>query len=299
LTRLAVLRLPDPEIHIPVGAELILRVSGEARESANESRLNAGMAAAAEWLAAVPVRVTGGGGAAVADIINLAFRGSGEDVAEAFLGAGWSTADPLTARTFARSYRAFTEMQPYPTAPVSPLRYEGRLPDLVFQKSLNSMAKRHHIRLWRVESPEGPLWLGAATHDVGIAFDWKRISLTHRIDSDVDLERDKVLADLSFAGCVKHSGRIERPELAVRNARLATDGALWFLEAGNCQTPAMAGPRPGRVRKASLPKAIVRRTLLETRHYALRGNAYYWMFRGLRSEAVSGRFTRQKYSGQK
>jgi hypothetical protein len=287
VTRLAFLRLPDPEIHIPPGAELVLRVSGEARAPANESRLDAGLAPAAGWLSSVPVRVTAGDGGPVADIINLAFQGSAGDISAAFLGAGWSTADPLNARTFARSYKAFTQMAPYPTAPVSPLRYEGRLPDLVFQKSLNCMAKRHHIRLWRVESPHGPLWLGAATHDIGIAFDWKRVTLTHRIDREVDRERDKVLADLSFAGCVKHSVRVERPELAVRNARLATDGALWFMESGSCQAPAYTGPRPGRWRKASLPRVIVRRTLLETRHYVLRGNAYYWMFRGLRSQARS------------
>ena len=42
------------------------------------------------------------------------------------------------------------------------LEAEGRLPDLVFQKSFNTLAKRHHVRLWQVEVPGGTAWVGAA-----------------------------------------------------------------------------------------------------------------------------------------
>lgn len=297
ITRLAILRLPEPEIYVPAGTDLILLVSGEARERSQEVDPAPLRDSLAVWLAEAPVRVATPEGTTAVDIINFAFRGSDAELALAFLGAGWTTADDLNKRTFARSYRAFTEMRPYPTAPVSPMRYGGRLPDRVFQKSFNTMAKRHHVRLWNVPSPEGPLWLGAATHDVGIAFDWKRLILTHRIDRELDRERDKMVADLSYAGCVTPIATVARPDLARNNAKLSTDGALHFVEAKSCEPPV---PHPsGSVKKPSLGKAILRRTILEARHYVFRGNAYYWTFRGLRSQPMQNLYARSRPAATK
>jgi len=292
ITRMAVLRLPEPELHIPPGTDMILLVSGEAPERRNEIEPIPERDSLAEWLENAPVRVAMPDGTTAADIINFAFRGSNVDLTLAFLGAGWTTADALNGRTFVRAYRAFTEMRPYPTAPVSPLRYEGRLPDLVFQKSFNTMAKRHHVRLWKVDSPAGPVWLAAATHDVGIAFDWKRLTLTHRIDREIDRERDRVLADLSFAGCVNSSTTAPRPDLARNNAKLATDGALHIAETKTCSKPVSAPPAFAAAKKPRLGKVVLRRAILEARHYVIRGNAYYWTFRGLRSRTMQGFFVR-------
>lgn len=286
--RLLFQRLPDPEIYFPVGAEMLVRVTGEAHPEI--TAVSAG-AQTESWLRAAPVQVRLPDGKAATDIINIAFRGTREEVESAFQGAGWVTADALTTRTFARSYRAFTSMEAYPTAPVSPLRYEDRLPDLVFQKSFNSMAKRHHIRLWEIDSPDGPVWLGAATHDVGIVFDWKRMLMTHKIDPEIDRERDRVLADLSFSGCVARTARVERPELAVRSGRVSTDGALHVMEPHPCYRTSAAGASLAVRPKAPLGTVILRRVVLESRNYLLRGNAYYWAFRGLKSRQMLGRFT--------
>ena len=292
VTRLAILRLPEPEIYVPAGTDLILLVSGESRERSQEADPAPVLDSLTDWLADAPVRVATPDGTTAADIINFAFRGSDEELALAFVSAGWTTTDVLNKRTFARSYRAFTEMRPYPTAPVSPMRYGGRLPDRVFQKSFNTMAKRHHVRLWNVPSPEGPLWLGAATHDVGIAFDWKRLILTHRIDRELDRERDKVWADLSYAGCVTPIATVARPDLARNNAKVSTDGALHFVEAKSCEQPV---PRSSAsAKRPSLGKAILRRTILDARHYVFRGNAYYWAFRGLRSQPMQSLFARSR-----
>lgn len=289
-TRLAVLRMPDPEIQLPAGVELILRVTTEARTAEALAPMPPAPDALGDWLQGAPVRVTMPDGSPAADIVNTVFQGTAHEISSAFLGAGWATADPLNGRTYARSYRAFTSMKPYPTAPVSPLRYEGRLPDLVFQKSFNCMAKRHHIRLWRVESPDGPVWLGAATHDVGIFFDWKRMVLTHRIDPEIDRERDRVLADLTYAGCVAEAARVERPALATERGKMVTDGAVHVIAPRTCSqaAPGVAGP----VRKVSFGKAMLRRTVLESRHYLLRGNGYYWAFRGLKSRSARTLFTK-------
>lgn len=292
--RLLLTRMPDPEIYVPAGTDLLVRVTGEAPESRAEPGSYAAPAPVASWLAAAPAQVTLPDGSLAADVVNVVLGGTRSEVEAAFEGAGWTTADPLTGRTFARSYRAFTSMEPYPKAPVSPLRYEGRLPDLVFQKSYNSMAKRHHIRLWKVESSEGTLWLGAATHDIAIIFDWKRLAMTHKIDAEIDRERDKVYADLAYAGCLSETVRIERPELAGKTPRAVTDGALYLLRPRACQQAPMPGADAFRRPRANLAKAIVRRAMLESRHYLVRGNAYYWAYKGFMSKAMLGRFKGSK-----
>jgi len=294
VSRITIFRLPDPEIHLPAGTEMILRVFGDAPEPPSGSDPSAIPLDLADWLKHVYVSITLPDGKPATDIINFAFRGTKAEISEAFIGAGWVTADPLTRRSFVRSYTSYTSFSPYPTAPVSPLRYQGQVADLVFQKSFNTMAKRHHIRLWEVDSPDGPLWLGAATHDISLAFDWKRLALTHRIDVSIDRERDKILADLKFAGCVSSAESLPRPRLATYSQRLATDGALQFIGVQSCLEPTPhVNPTAGRKRTAP-GKSIVRQTVLESRHYFLRGNIYYWAYRGLRSRPVRAFFIRSK-----
>lgn len=290
-TRLAVTRLPDPEIYLPAGTELIVRVKAAAPENTPDP---APIEDTPRWPATAPVNITLPDGATATDIINFAFRGTREQVEAAFRGAGWAPADPLNAHTFARTYHAVSAMSAYPTAPVSPLRYQGRLPGLVFQKSFNSMAKRHHIRLWQVDSPDGPIWLGAATHDIAIAFDWKRLSLTHRIDHAIDGERDKLLADLRFAACIARSDRLDRPALAENSTRLTTDGALYVITPQTCANPPSATLESAARPHTALGKAFLRRTILESRHYLTRNNGYFWAYRGLRSRQMLGHFRPKK-----
>ena len=53
-------------------------------------------------------------------------------------------------------------------SPVSALLMNERPPDLVFQKSLNTFAKRHHVRIWKLAKKYNgrEVWVGAATHDI-------------------------------------------------------------------------------------------------------------------------------------
>jgi hypothetical protein len=280
-------RLPDGEIELPAGTDLILhshvaRAPAERIAEAEPTgvELEPGLRA---WLAGIPAGVTLPDGRAAADILNVAFAGTREQLDRAFASAGWDTADPLNAKTFARGYAAVSAMRTYRTAPVSPLYYGGRLPDAVFQKSFNSISKRHHIRLWQVEGAHDKIWIGAATHDVAVAFDWNRMSLTHKIDPNIDVERKKVLYDLTETGCIDASKAVARPEQA-RDAgkgdAISTDGVLGFTALRDCpkRVPFESLSRPKRL----LTTVVARRFVLEGRHYFTRGNAYYWAYRGVR-----------------
>lgn len=283
-SRLAFFRMPEPEIQLAPGVDLIVRAASLS-PAAPPIAAQAAPAPLSEDLLGELERLS----AAVslpdktlaADIVNFAFLGSRAELTESFAAAGWSTTEPLNAKTFARTYQAFSAMTTYPNAPVSSLYYDGRPAGVVFQKSLNTLAKRHHIRLWPVELAGQEFWLGAATHDIGVGFDWSRMSITHRIDPYLDRERSIIFNDLTEAGCVAWSGHVGRSGLERRAADrgpIITDGSLLVVGVQPC-TARQDPPSPLPKYRRSLAVRAVRRVVLETRHYITRGNPYYWAYR--------------------
>src|SRR5437762_623424 len=84
-------------------------------------------------------------------------------------------------------------------------RYLGpRAQDLAFEQAVGRSPKqRHHVRFWRsdrVDEDGRPVWLGAATYDCGVEFSRRTGQITHRIDADIDRERDTLVQDLRQAG---------------------------------------------------------------------------------------------------
>jgi hypothetical protein len=132
--------------------------------------------------------------------------------------------------------RALAEDRGYSEAPVSVLLLDGKPPDLVFEKTNDTFARRHHLRIWRRPGNfrGKPVWAVAATHDIGIDFSEAERTFIHRIDSQIDRERDKVVNDLLFAGHVEAFDLVERPAVPRqgRNAtgdNLETDGRIAVL----------------------------------------------------------------------
>lgn len=280
-SRLLLYRLPDPEIELPAGTDLLVRV--EVPDSHKPAPLPVVPVPpdVSEWVAAQPDEVQLPDKSLAGDMIHLVFIGSREQLERAFSAAEWSTGDPLTPRSFARTYWAFSKMKADPTAPVAPLTYRGRTADLVFQKTLNAVAKRHHIRIWSALLDGTQMWLGAATHDTAIALNWKHMSLTHRIDALIDRERSAVANDITAAGCAAGIGLVERPT-AVRSADSGspsvTDGRAAVLFLRDCPNPQSEGAELQRPQRGRVTLAV-RRSMLESRYYLTRGNLYYWTYR--------------------
>lgn len=134
------------------------------------------------------------------DPLNLAFRGTGEELSSAMLNAGWTLAEEVTTSSSVRIVTSTLFRRPYPTAPVSPLMLFGRKQDASWQQEVaGSPAKRHHVRFWR--APEGWLlpgghrvdWLAAGTYDRRVGLSLFTLQVTHKIDADIDVERDHVV----------------------------------------------------------------------------------------------------------
>ena len=286
--RCSLTRLPEPEIDLPPGAEITLRLNSFADTrtwGVPQPPLQLS-SALTQFLLDQPIQVMKSDSVEASDIVNIVVTGPGSLVRRAFAAAGWVEADALTRKSFAQTYNAFTRRQGYAAAPVSGLTYRGRLPELVFQKSLNSIAKRHHIRLWHAGELDGQeVWLGAATHDVTVTFNRKTFGLTHKVDSNLDRERDKVWNDLSFAGVSEGVANLDRAALSVP-AGIQTDGRLSVIPL-RLDPPEISGgssivDAEPPAKRRSVGRRLARRVILETRHYLLRENVYYLAFRAVR-----------------
>jgi hypothetical protein len=173
----------------------------------------------------------------LSDLTNLIFLGNEQELIAAFGEAGWMEADNLNVRTALKAAQATMRSTGYSDAPVSLLTLQGRSPDLVLQKSLNTFAKRHHIRIWKMNGLYNgrEVWVGAATHDIATMSSRGKTKWTHRIDPHIDRERDWVLTDLLFARTATAYVDLERPAAPkqAENAtgdRILTDGKVSVVQ---------------------------------------------------------------------
>lgn len=183
-----------------------------------------------------PRRSQTGDGVRPADWINVAFVGTSGDLQAAFSRAGWLPADATSWRADAGTFVAVVARHGYATGPVSRLTLDGVPPAFVFQRSTNTFAARHHVRVWasaaRVDG--APVWLAAATHDIAIEFSSETHRITHRIDGAIDDERNRLAAALVDAGAVDAFSAVERPAVDRTSVNAAgdavtTDGRLIVL----------------------------------------------------------------------
>jgi hypothetical protein len=236
----AVFRQPSTEIDYPAGVEMTLRLAepfalatGMAPAAGRGPGPIAGRDALAQLVSREPFRTAARNPPGPSDIVNLLLVGTERILRRAFREAGWSVAAELNSRAKFETLRAVVEDRGYSEAPVSELLLEGKPPDLVFEKANNTFSKRHHLRIWRRPGKfrGKPIWAAAATHDIGIDFSEAERTFVHRIDPQIDSERDKVLNDLLFAGHVEACDLLERPAVPrhAKNASgddLETDGRI-------------------------------------------------------------------------
>jgi hypothetical protein len=173
------------------------------------------------------------------DLTNVMFIGSEQQLRAAFQEAGWFAPDNLNVASAVKSVSATLRGTGYTDAPVSLLTLDGRPPDLVFQKSLDTFAKRHHIRIWKESQTwQGrEVWIGAATHDIAYSTSRLKTKWSHRIDPHIDREREWIETDLLFAGTASSYALVDRPQVpkSATNGTgdiILTDGQLSIVELG-------------------------------------------------------------------
>ncbi len=292
LVKMLVLQVPEPEIFYPAGAELTLWLTqpfvaaASRREAGNLTDYQ--RSDLEDRLASLPYR-TYTPANRPSDLLNIVLIGSRDQIADAFTAAGWSEAKHGSWRSWISGVRAVVQRQGDRAAPMSKLLVNDVEPQMLWQKGLNDVSKRHHIRLWRQsQTLDGQeVWIGAATRDVDFAYLRPGQAVTHRIEEDIDLERDKIANDLAFTTCAQTIDEWERPgaPLSARNSTgdpMTTDGRLAILKMSDCENPrGVPVSTPLRVR-GNYFQRLARRQILSVRSDFYRKNIYWRTYESTR-----------------
>lgn len=163
------------------------------------------------------------------DMVNFLILGNEDEMKKVFTTAGWVKVDANVEATILAGALASFSKESYLTMPMSPLYLFGRPQDYgwAHAEPITVVASRNHLRVWKAPfTVEGrTLWVGAATHDVGFEKDQRNNGLTHKIDPDIDLERDYVEKTLSSTGLVAEVTHF-LPQNALKEAKTATGGSF-------------------------------------------------------------------------
>jgi hypothetical protein len=270
----------NPEIYFPVGTEVILRLTAPVKiPMANTDPLRIASFSPREIgeihrllrSSARRARL----GTRPSDVVNLLFLASRKQMDHAFNAAGWSQAERKSPISLYRLYHALSKRIGYSRAPMNTLTLNGVPSDFAYQKNLDTVQKRHHVRLWK-EPQIQDVWLGTAAEDV--AFRFRLAHWTHSIDPKIDNERAKVVNDLAFTGCLDAAGLLTRnpPDLSQgieRTHLIVTDGDIAVLRLKDCREPNIM---PGVDAASPLPRRRrLSRVLISLRNDLVRSNILF------------------------
>ena len=163
------------------------------------------------------------------DMVNFLILGDENAMKKVFTTAGWVKVDANVQATILEGAIASISKESYLTMPMSPLYLFGRPQDYgwAHAEPIKVVASRNHLRVWKAPfTVNGQmLWVGAATHDIGFEKDQRNNGLTHKIDPDIDLERDYVEKTLCSTGLVSEVSHF-LPQNPLKEAKTATGGSF-------------------------------------------------------------------------
>src|ERR1700686_1914278 len=139
------------------------------------------------------------------DMLNLVFVAKQNDLEDAFARAGWIKTEKTRLPAF---WHLAMQRWHYAKLPMRTLYVFGRTQDYSYAlpDSTSVVSRRHHLRIWKTDYKVAgtPIWEAAATHDVALQFEIKKLRIFHRIDPAVDAERDFIAGNLSETRLVAH-----------------------------------------------------------------------------------------------
>jgi hypothetical protein len=163
------------------------------------------------------------------DMVNFLILGSEAAMQRVFTTAGWVKVDADVKDTVLHGLVESLSKESYLTMPMSQLYLFGRPQDYgwAHAEPISVVKTRNHLRIWKAAFQVNgkTLWVGAATHDIGFERDQRNNGLTHKIDPDIDLERDYVEKTLTSTGLVTELTHF-LPDNPMKEAKTATGGTF-------------------------------------------------------------------------
>ena len=162
------------------------------------------------------------------DMINFVVVGSQDKVQAALSGADWHVADLDSKEAGLKAIMNTYQKKDYLEMPMSHLYLWDRMQDFGYEQAqaFSVVATRHHFRIWKAPFTYNneTVWVGAATHDTGFEKDIRTGKLTHKIDPNVDDERENLATGLQKSGKTK-SMTYYLPPNPVQDAKNASGGS--------------------------------------------------------------------------
>lgn len=159
------------------------------------------------------------------DMVNFILIGSEKQVQSALDAANFHVADTSDKEAVLEAAMTTYESKDYLAMPMSTLYLFNRPQDFGYEQAeaIAMVASRHHFRLWKAPFTWNgqTVWVGAGTHDIGFAKDKRNGNVTHKIDPNVDGERENIGSSLQKGGKVK-SISYYLPPNPVQDAKNAT-----------------------------------------------------------------------------
>jgi LssY-like putative type I secretion system component LssY len=163
------------------------------------------------------------------DMVNFLILGSESAMRQVFASAGWVKVDADVKDTILHGLIESISKESYLTMPMSQLYLFGRPQDYgwAHAEPISVVRTRNHLRIWKAafQVKGETLWVGAATHDTGFERDERNNGVTHKIDPDIDLERDYVEKTLTSTGLVSEASHF-LPDNPLKEAKTATGGSF-------------------------------------------------------------------------
>jgi LssY C-terminus len=170
-----------------------------------------GSGISADILAKIPRQVLSSDGRP-GDVNNFLILGSKHDMKKAMDAAGWDTVACTKLGVIWRDLFESLYIKAYRGIPMTKLYMFGRQQDYGYAHSrgLLSVRNRHHFRIWLAPFLVNgqPLWIGAGTHDVALHHVGRFLHLFHKIDPNVDAERQFISATLIKAKRIRVLGYV-------------------------------------------------------------------------------------------
>lgn len=180
-----------------------------------------------------------------ADPINIILIGPEEKLMAAFTQLGWHKAQPITVLSAIKMIKSSVLNHTYLEAPFSYLYLFGRKQDIGLQQAIgNSPRQRHHIRFWGIsgdpdldfvdkkywnkkqknKADEPTVWVGSGVKDLGITFAKLTYQFTHKVDKNIDEERNYIIQALKEKKLITGERFVDSGQFAI--GKYLSDGKI-------------------------------------------------------------------------
>ena len=153
------------------------------------------------------------------------------DLTAAMEQGGWFLANQTSVGTVLKLIKTEFLNQNYEEAPMTPAFWNAGVNDMGFEKSIAADANtRRHLRIWKTnfETPEGKVYVGT------VRLDTAKWLFVHKTSPYADIERELLFSDLSAAGVIAESKKLQFTEPIQASSDLSetpfcTDGKIYEI----------------------------------------------------------------------